>query len=710
MADCSDEEGFEGFSDHDDPHAHESDAELNYQTGIFDNDDDDGDNNDMEAIEAESDSDDEHKNHTGFFDDEASEADPDLRSESASEVDDALFPQTFPKFMQLPAELRQMVWKAYCPDLCTKPRVFDLTLTNGMIQFAPYVEAHTAALRNVLAIHHETRLLGHNFAPNLIELSHGLGVAPCHLERDVIFVETFGLSDPESWSSLDELATVARGVQNLGLSYGFLRTLHENTEALERLISLKNLFIGVDIDHVPSKALAWCVSGKTHEYHVTHQEDLGRGLYEEVDVFYIWPRPKDYGERGERSFSLRQVGELRFDEEGMPVDEKGEQVGDATSREQTAAEWGYAMQTLRETLDPLHEMLPASPSEASEAEAGISEAEDTKDTEDEEGKQEQESQPSRPHRISVWPIAQFMFADAVERLNAIRAWQKPWDEWQTDEYESDESEELDSDDSLNDFLDFDDTGELQPHDDDEDDESSADELSTEHPSQPVVIDLMGSTEDDEVVTLSDRARVPSRRVRPRAIAVDSDDLSDDDEDFVVPHCTGGAFRRITDSSDDDEVPVAPHRAVGPSRRARVRARPVDSDDEAEDDLEAAVYLRCHGGPARRISVSDTEDEDESVSGTKADIQKASPSEEEDSSEDDNPAPAPKMSLAKRLRLEAAAARAALDSSEPSDGEDDGYGHAWDKERDDVSDQENGLTMDLAEEGDEEEDGDEEEPW
>lgn len=680
--DYSEHDDFDGFSDHEGSQVYVSD----------DVPDDHGCLYDGESSEPGSDSDDEPKDHTGFVDDEASEADSEWESENSFEPDYAIGPGTLHKFTKLPLELREMIWKTFCPDLSAEPRVYELNFDGKDLRFAAQVEDQTTPLRTVLSIHRESRALGRTFAPNLIQLPHGLGVAPCHMERDLVFVDwSFDHRYCPGPDELEILGNAAPGLQNLAFTAGV--TFFDGGADLDRLYSLKNVFIGHEADHLPTRGLTWCVSENNHTYQVVHQEDVGNGLTENVNILFCWPNPDKYGETGERDFSSRQFASLKFDQEGRAVDAQGEVAGENPTDE-VVSNWGWEIARLREWLDPLHEMNQSSTDQSREGSSGPEDEEQHENVEEQHDdkareREEQPRSPPQPQRISVWPFTRFLFASGANRLEAMKAWQKPWDEWESDAEEDDygdDSSEMDSDDSLHDFIAHDETIDLET-DDDQDGASQAEDEdgspSRAAQRQHLIID---SGDEDESST---EPGEPSQS-RPRSrVVIDLADSSEEEGDA---------------EGEEGEEDIAPQRAGGSSRRARARPIPVDSEDDDDDE----VIPQPSRAAARRAAVllSDSEDDKEGagghqVDGARIEEEEDSPSEEEDDEEEERMAPPPRMSLAKRLRLEAAQARAAL-AEDDSDAEDhDGDGRA----SDDVS-SEDEMIAGMEEEGED----DDEEAW
>lgn len=693
--DYSEEDDFDGFSDHEEAQVYLNDdvAEDHTLSHIHDE----------EASEGATDSDDESKDHDGFLDEEASEAESDLESEPEQfyEQSTTLFPDTLHSFMRLPIELREMIWKQFCPDLSNNPRVFELNFDGTWPIFAPQIESQTEPLRMVLAVHQESRKIGHKFAPHLIQLPHNNGVAPCHMERDIVLVDwKFDHRYCPGEDELKMLAEVAPGLQNLAVQTGV--TLFDGGPDLDRLYSLRNVFVAQDADMIPTIGLTWCLSNDTQSYHVVHAEDVGNGLMQEMDMHFYWPDPEKHGESGERSFSSRSFGSLQFDEEGYAVNDKGERIENNSSRHSSTSNWGYEIARLREWLDPLHAMnqTSAQQSRSGSSEPEIAENQDSGPAGHKDGPEtEEQSGLPQPQRISVWPLARFEFADGLRRLEAMKAWSKPWEEWESDGVSDDFEEDWDDDDdpdSLDGFIDFAEDLDSEIDDDDEQSSSGAPDNSTQYQH----VDVESPDEDESATEQGSSSRGPHDNEAVINL-VDSSEGEEEEEE----------------EKEDGEDSVTGSRGLGTSgRRVRGRRIPLDSEDENDNDDDDIPHHIRPGGRRVAIPSSDSEDDNEEDTATNhmgkptvEDDEEPSSEEEEEEEEDEEDSeedmpPPPKMSLAKRLRLEAAQARAAL-AAEDSDDEDQDGGASDDDE--DGLDGEEEMGMGLA---DEDEEDDDEEGW
>lgn len=667
----------------------------------------------------------------GFFDLEASEASSDGPGEEHLRLHArATAADPFRKFMLLPPEVREMVWKAFCPDLSTAPRVFQLILmSRGDIFLGPTVESQVYPIRTLLSVCKETRALALKYSPHRLELPHGGGIVPCHMERDII------LSTSNHTGFLDNpvqlLLDLVHGFQNLAFDLGLSDMLAALSRRVWEMSSLRSIFVFTESHSQPSNALIWCASGRSQEFHL-HTEEIEEGLGEDIDMVFCWPDPAKCHPSDDKQFNSQRIGFLGLDGNGAAF------LGPDGAPCRSWA-WGAGISRLRHAL-------------------GIASDEDVLSnfSQSDDDNEEQECTSGNQH-IRVWPMAVFEFDSEIQRLDKLKSWDRSWDEWESsdsgspqystieDQYESDGID----DDPIDDFLATDDEDDLPAHLLDGSSQASDQTLGNtfradELPAAQFSSDSESEDQGDDGSNVSgiDDGEISCKRSsRPagRRLAVSDSESENDDESATETGTSPPANRRgrviLLDSDDEDEED-GPRPASSAHRRARRiatasensssekedderprprRARPIpvdsDDDDNGQDEADAdkAAASSPKSRPAHRrararalaATLIDSEEED------------GSSSNESSGSESEEEAPAQKrMSLAKRLQLEHRRARAALPTAEDSDGADtDGYGKVSDDEDDDgASDDAGEMVMGLAEEGDEDEREDDEEGW
>lgn len=673
----------------------------------------------------------------GFFDLEASEASSDFGSEGSLGFDDTTVLSSFPRFLELPIEIREMIWKSFCPDLDTCPRIFELDCFPELsgtlsLTFGAFVERQTLPTRIVLAVHRESRALGLRFSPHRLELPGDCGIMPYNMSRDIItFAGAIRRGSPGPVEALSLLAQVARDAQHVAFSANAI-LIYDTTDLVSRISvfpSLKNVFVFAEADALPTKALTWCVSEQTHEYRIETEEEQP-GIGEDLQMTYCWPDPEAYDESGGREKFERRMGEVRLDEDGyMP------EIGDPDGPEMVSL-WVRALVDTRRALN----LGPFSKGHSLESSPGASSSgsEDANDGNDRE---------TECQKLRVWPMTRFMFDTGIQRLNDMRAWQQPWAEWESDcdsldSYNEYESDGID-DDSIDEFIATDDEDDLPTQI--LDGSSQASDLPLDHNDlAPALFSSDSEAEDaddhdsdasqsDDDQDLRSRAARSHRRViesdsddqsateagssrasahRTHIVLSDSDENGDDEKD-AAPKPARGTQRRTrpvaVDSEDEDEDEGA-QETPRYANRPRARAIPVDSDDDTDggDHPPPSRPANRRVGAALPIS---SEDED----GPSYDEQESGNSSDD---EEEGVPPPKRLSLAKRLRMEYQQSRKVRhtdeDSDEETDNSEDSGAPSDDDEEEEDEDEDasdgDGMVMGMAEEGEDEDEEQDRRAW
>ncbi|KKY33156.1 hypothetical protein UCDDA912_g06890 [Diaporthe ampelina] len=692
MSDESDSEGHYYSASEEGDESHESDSDgANH--GLLD----------LEALEASSEP----------------EFDPDRFSDDGSYAE-----YHFPKFMQLPPEIREMVWAAFCPDLGSEPRVFELHLhtiisppgavhlpmvVRGIVA-GPQLESQTAPMRAVLAVHRESRALALKSAPHELSLSNG-ELVRYHEERDVLFV---ALQEDILLRGIalrfQELGIEAQSLAfptNLAISYA-----DDVVDLMYLLPQMRRIFILNEEDDLDDLGVhfrdyAWVATKMVHRYRLDTEEEGEAGLVSPVGRIFCWP----------------------------DLDNHHKFAEDSVEASDESPWWKMSIAQCRDVLgDPL---------------------EWSRELNDDELPDEEKTEAiDRLQNIEVWPMIRFNFSEGLDRFHNIETRgrslpeQLSQSEGSYDDTEDEyESEGID-DDPIDDSTSVDDDDDLLAQDPAQqffhphassyqllDNSSGVDELPPANFSSDE-----DNEEHDHVTPRSDsenesgsqtRAARPKRRVvesdsiksateteqspRPpkrhsRAALPDPEDYDDEGSSGVEP--VRGANRRARaipidseddDEQDDDDVPQ-PSRAG----RRRGRAAPIDSDDDDGDDDEEEGQQPSKGRRSRGRVVQEESDEDEDgesdSQGGGAKTKDFGSSDEEGQSssddEEDDPLPPERMSLARRLRMESRQARPRQlhdDGDSEADGANgDGYGYSDDQE-DEVDESDSGMVMGMAEE-------------
>lgn len=697
----------------------ESDSEEHYYSGSEEGD---------ESLESGSDA----ANH-GLLDLEASEAssEPGSDNDDDQSSDDGSYLEHFPKFMQLPPEIREMVWSAFCPDLEAEARVFELhlrtsytpesavhlpTIVRGIVP-GPHLEDQTAPMRALLAVHRESRALGLKAAPHELSLSRG-ELVRYHEERDVLYI---------GWGGEVLVRGIALHFQELGISAQNLaigtNLIYMHAEVLVDFVYLlpqtKRLFF-LDEDEdlhdqkVSPRDYAWVGAGQVHKYRIDVDEEGDSGLVTPVSRIFCWPDLDNHGEFAQENIE-------KSDENSW---------------------WSESIGEGRRRLgDPL--------------------ADSKELNEDDFPDDEKMEAINRLQNIEIWPMVRFNFREGLQRFSKMEAWYGRWSECSVsdsedsnhdteDEYESDGIDDGPVDDSTSTDDDEDELlGQYLAQESSHlrgsssqllDNTSEADELPPANFSSDEEIENRGEldlntsgSEDKEGPQI--QATRPKRRVvesdsdesatetegpfkvLARAVLVDYDDEGASSD--VEP--VRGAKRRAralpTDSEDENEQDEdeVPHSIRGVRKRGR--AISIDSDVDNDDEEEVQQPSRAKRRRARLVQAeSDEEDgdggSDSQGGGAKTQVTISSGEEEGSSDgEDDDPRPK-RMSLADRLRMESQQARPRHldedeDDSEARGAAGDGFGYS-DDEEDGMDESDGGMLMGMAEEYEGEEGGSEDE--
>lgn len=625
-------------------------------------DDSDRDNDD----ESQDSSSDEEATRNGLFDLEASEDDLEAAYEgqNQSDYDDGDYLESFPEFMKLPAELREMVWKAFCPDLIAGPRLLEIylmELPHPRLLPGPALENQTAPMRTLLAVNRESRGLVLKSSPHTFSLSAG-EIIRYHEEKDIIHVVTSSRCDDAAF--LLAIQELGDSLQNLAFSFKFFDNIL--VDACYLLPSVRRLFVLFDeseLQDVPVKDYAWTVSENVHHYYSKTQEDGEAGLVNTIESMFCWPDLDKHRDFAQQNVDLRDTG--------------WSSLGDNVR---------VYRNILADPLTTSHELSQDYVTEEMLTEAV-----------------------TRIQNIEVWPMVQFNGHDGIQLFNDMKAWDRPWDEWGdsgssgSDDTEDEYDSEGIDDDSIHDHLSTDDEddlpgqlladtssdqgtlgqllgspSEINDHlaaqfssDDDDEGENQADHEDASEEEKEEEEDeenlqtrasrpkrrVVESDSEDQSVTETEEPR-PAASRRGRAVLADSEDESDEEGDDV-PLPAQGRNRRAravpSDSEDDDDMPQLPRT----TQNRRSRAIPAESDDD-DDESEPREAVADPQNAS-----SSTEDSSEGSSDDSSD------------DEDDEPAPQKRMSLAQRLRMEAQRARSGHldDEDSEADGNDGGASFA-----------------------------------
>ncbi|KAM0270619.1 hypothetical protein ACHAQH_009380 [Verticillium albo-atrum] len=610
-------------------------------------------------------------------------------------------PCSFPQFIRLPIELRELIWNHFCDDLSAVHRVLDFELRQNMREewkahAGSSLLARTTASRAMLSVYHETRALYLKRYPHqLIFSTEEETPATFHFNKqsDIILTSALDLDkaaifdDPQeqaayydqNGSSADfEIPGFSDKIVHLGLELPLGRMGDNDLVTSKFFLSMPNLeavypCINVDDWALPVNALKWCVSDHVVSCY-TKTEEIEPGLGEDAEVIFLWHDP-----------------DVECDEQG----------------DCAALSGCIGPSILNADFDDEDEDEEADEEDAEEIEKR---------------KQAKLEERDRLAAIKLCPMRVFFGDSQVQLLDTLRRAKLPNNMWDQDlidrEIMDDDVAEPDS------FLDnyesdgIDDATVLEPETDDEEgtgieDDTLAMELGMGSPGSfagfsPVEGEIQ--VQDHSVYTIHDSSeeededeeeeqeasppRSPTKRQRGRQIIEDDSDEEEVGDESVMevpaPEPSRGKKRSRVILSDDEEEEEADIQS-----RPSKRARPVVIDDEDEEDdedvQEVATKPRGHGSNKRApVILSDSEEDD---------------SEEEEEEEEEEEAPK-RLSLVERLRLhrEANPIEDASEEGSGSDDENDYTRGTYDEDSGEGEGDSDDLVLGMADDGEDEDEG------
>ncbi|KAG5975665.1 hypothetical protein E4U56_003329 [Claviceps arundinis] len=216
----------------------------------------------------------------------------------------------FPRFMQLPPELRHQIWHFYCPDLSVKARVLEFTFqegeapSDGSDDYDPdflidgwTLASQTKSLRGMLSTHHESRSIALRIYPDELALDMGPrgAIVRFRKESDVVSMNlALDMYIPPDF---------ATQVQNLAIEkvwgyYDEAGGSFFNAEMVELVPMLRDMFPNVKrlynlwpVKTDPTCSVGhWCVTEYAHKYEYMFKRcDIGTGIEEGRRFLYCWP-------------------------------------------------------------------------------------------------------------------------------------------------------------------------------------------------------------------------------------------------------------------------------------------------------------------------------------------------------------------------------------------------------------------------------------
>ncbi|GKT46110.1 uncharacterized protein ColSpa_06291 [Colletotrichum spaethianum] len=655
-----------------------------------------------------SDSGSENGNGIDFLDVEASESgDSNSDNSSDSDSDDESIlgegrrraPRAFfPEFRRLPIELRHRIWQFFCPDLALLPRVISFQTVcspkQDSIWESATLENQIAAASAMLAVHRESRELALKAFPDTLAIREGRRIVRFHKQRDVVHLN----GQKKSWEHNINVPGFSENVVNLALDTSELDP--REMRLFLAFPNLKNVFdFAWHSDRRIPHRLHWCASDKIHRYEI---EQLQKNVHsgEDLHFIYCWPDVEKHREFAQNKAGLTElceaamteIAEIREDDPDFMEDDDVARLGEIDYWQMTCFGWEAADRF--EAFLAKHEVtdgdMPATDGSDDDDEDGSNDSDDSSD------QNEYESDGIDDATIDGESVDE----DEDDLLIDTRQ-------------ESDDEEEG----GASDF------GGFSPLRDEDGGMMIDGSGPTAHFSSPEPefgndrprlsgrrARQVASSDDDEE-SGEDEGDEPGRGANRRGPVILSDDEDEEQEDEKPSQSTGRRGRVVLSDDEEDEEAKNPMRPSG--RRARVL--PSDDEDEDEDDGGADV------GNAEIKSGSDHED---GQAGTKrlwslaeklARNREENPvSDEEESEEDESPeeeeeepAAPKKMSLAQQLMTHRKRNPIVSESEGGSEGSVIDDNDELDDEDEEEEDDENGMFMSMADEGESDDEGDEE---
>ncbi|KAG5975666.1 hypothetical protein E4U56_003330 [Claviceps arundinis] len=205
-------------------------------------------------------------------------------------------PRLFPKFMQLPPELRHLVWELYCPELSVKARVLQFMLADSILTTHSALAYQTKTLRAMQSTHHESRTIALRRYPNKLNFELGPYDTACiwfRKETDVVaLLDDVPHLDLFYWPGFaDEIENFAiRPVQDIDDTLNtYSGNLLEEVAGLRNAMpNLKRLFSQWPAEFKPRRYKDWCVSDNINKYlRETYKPE--NGLTYNTHSLFCWP-------------------------------------------------------------------------------------------------------------------------------------------------------------------------------------------------------------------------------------------------------------------------------------------------------------------------------------------------------------------------------------------------------------------------------------
>ncbi|KAM0544981.1 hypothetical protein ACHAPJ_011562 [Fusarium lateritium] len=484
----------------------------------------------MAAVDSEEDSDESDDENHG--DDTIDDSDTDL----------------FPKFSELPTELRHRVWEFFCPELFARYRVLDFIISYGTarhpesasafvwtVRDGMALEDQTRNLRTVFAVHQESRALATNAFPHTLSIDAGSGDALVAFNRNSDVVLVNGLSCPAG-RNVFHLPEFASEIKNLALGgTDIIDSLSgpDVPNLLSQFSQLESFYVSVSSTECQKSSLTWCTSDLVNHYQ-TQTYEKQPGLGEDLQFLWCWPDLQRHPD-----FARFQISRDTWDNLPDPLGSTLEQRG-----------------------------------------------------------------------LKAWPMVAFEYERGLRRYEMLQTLGPDVDDSESSEESDGEDEDGDGPDLDQYESDGIDDDEIVETYDDSDEEGISLASGSPAPAPHQVHELSDDEDEDgaganfsspEPDPEPESAPVP--RGRKRRVVSDSDDESEED----VQPSKRARTDRVDESEDEDDEPQVSQ----PDRSQRSR-RAIVSDDDDDDDEQGGVSRQepaSDDGKSDSSGSEDSEDEE-----------------------------------------------------------------------------------------------------
>ncbi|KAG6227632.1 hypothetical protein E4U26_001584 [Claviceps purpurea] len=214
----------------------------------------------------------------------------------------------FPRFMQLPPELRHQIWHFYCPDLSVKARVLAFTFqeseppSDGSDDYDPdflttsfTLASQTKSLRAMLSTHHESRSIAVRIYPDELALDMGSrrAIFRFRKESDVVLMNLLlDMYIPPDFATQVQNLAIGRVWNYYDDEGGFFfnEDMVDVVPLLQGIFpNIKRLYNLWDVKADPTASVGhWCVTEYAHKYMFEIYEGE-TSIGEHMRFLYCWP-------------------------------------------------------------------------------------------------------------------------------------------------------------------------------------------------------------------------------------------------------------------------------------------------------------------------------------------------------------------------------------------------------------------------------------